>query len=55
MERPKIKTSAPMEGNTMKPRNPASKLRSEGALRTRVIADKRRKQGRKSKHKGSKT
>ncbi len=37
----------------MKPRNPAAIARSQGALRTRVVADKRRKQGRKAKHKGN--
>lgn len=35
----------------MKPRNPAAHLRSKGALRTKIIADKRRKTGRKKKHK----
>lgn len=35
----------------MKPRNPAAHLRSQGALRTRKIADKRRRKGRKAKHK----
>ena len=35
----------------MKPRDPSAHLRSKGALRTRVVQDKRRKTGRKSKHK----
>jgi len=35
----------------MKHRDPSAKLRSQGALRTRVVQDKRRKQGRKAKHK----
>jgi hypothetical protein len=39
----------------MKPRNPAAHLRSRGALRTRVFADKRRKTGRKAKHKGARS
>lgn len=36
---------------TMKPRDPAALARSKGALRTRVVQDKRRKTGRKAKHK----
>jgi hypothetical protein len=35
-----------------RPRNPAAHARSKGALRTRVVADKRRRTGRKAKHKG---
>jgi len=35
----------------IKPRDPAAKLRSQGALRQRVIADKRKVLARKSKHK----
>jgi hypothetical protein len=35
----------------MKHRDPSSKLRSTGALRTRVVADKRKRKGRKAKHK----
>lgn len=34
-----------------KSRDPASHLKAQGGLRTRVVADKRRKQGRKAKHK----
>ena len=37
----------------LKPRNPAAHLRSQGALRTRKVEDKRRKTGRKAKHKGN--
>jgi len=36
----------------LKPRNPASHLRSTGALRTRKVEDQRRRKGRKAKHKG---
>lgn len=35
----------------MKQRDPSAHLRSRGALRTRVVADKRRRAGRKAKHK----
>jgi len=35
-----------------RPRDPAAHLRAKGALRTRVVADKRRRKGRKAKHKG---
>jgi len=37
----------------LKPRDPAFKLRSQGALRQRVVADKRKVLARKSKHKKS--
>ena len=36
----------------MKPRDPASKLKAKGALRTRPFLDKRKMVGRKSKHRG---
>lgn len=37
----------------IKPRNEAfAELRAQGALRTRKVQDKRRRQGRKAKHKG---
>ena len=36
---------------TFKPRDPAFKLRSQGALRQRVVADRRKVLARKSKHK----
>ncbi len=39
------------KGKVINPRDPSAKLRSEGALRTRVVADKRKKIGRKVKHK----
>lgn len=35
----------------MKPRDPAAKLRSQGALRQRVIKDKKKVLPRKAKHK----
>ena len=36
----------------VKHRDPASKLKAKGALRTRPFLDKRKKAGRKDKHKG---
>ena len=36
----------------MKHRDPASKLKAKGALRTRPFLDKRKMVGRKSKHRG---
>ena len=37
----------------MKPRDPSAHLRSQGALRQRVVPNKKRKLARKSKHKKS--
>jgi len=36
----------------VKHRDPASKLKAKGALRTRPFLDKRKRSGRKDKHKG---
>jgi len=38
---------------TVKHRDPASKLKAKGALRTRPFLDKRKRSGRKDKHKGN--
>ena len=36
----------------MKPRDPAAHIKAKGALRTRTIADKKKANHRKRKHKG---
>jgi hypothetical protein len=40
------------DSNVMKHRDPASKMKARGALRTRPFLDKRKKVNRKAKHKG---
>ena len=40
------------DASSMKHRDPASKMKAKGALRTRPFLDKRKKVNRKAKHKG---